>query len=414
MQKLKFPQGFLWGTANSAYQTEGGNIYSDWYKWEKSLGRQGVLESAGKKPEDFMSGQACDFYNRYEEDFALAKSLNHNSIRIGIEWARVEPKEGEFDQHVLDHYEKMLQSARFNGLKVFLTLHHYTNPVWFAEKRAFEKKENIQFFLRYVEVIAKRFGEEVDFWLTFNEPEVYVSFSYFLGLYPPQEKSFFKSFRVLQNLISAHNRSYKILRMHSQKPVSMAFHLSDIQAVNIFSEPITYLAHYLANEYILNRTIDFCDFVGVNYYFHHHVGWLGKRRKSHSGHEQTDLGWGIHPEGLERVLLSLKKYKKPVYITENGIADRHDKKREKFIKDHLYFVHKAIKQGVNVKGYLYWSLTDNFEWLMGFGPRFGLVEIDREGLLKRKVRYSALKFGEICGSNEMVYEPDASLSAHRS
>ncbi len=414
MQKLKFPQGFLWGTANSAYQTEGGNVHSDWHYWEKSIRRQEDLKKAGLKPEDFLCGKACDFYNRYEEDFALAKSLNHNSIRIGLEWARIEPVEGEFSSAVLDHYEKILQSARFNGLKVFLTLHHYTNPTWFTQKGAFEKKENLKYFLRYVEKVAKRYATEVDFWLTFNEPEVYVSFSYFLGLYPPQEKSFFKSFQVLQNIISAHNQAYGVLRMQTQKPVSMAFHLSDIQAVSMFSEPITFLAHYFANEYILNQTIKFCDFVGVNYYFHHHVGWFGKRKKSHSGHEQTDLGWGIHPEGIERVLLGLKKYQKPIYITENGLADKHDKKREKFIKEHLYYVHKAIKQGADVKGYLYWCLTDNFEWLMGYGPKFGLIEIDREGLLKRKVRYSAVKFSEICGSNEMIYEPDTSLFAHRS
>lgn len=402
-QKLKFPEGFLWGTATSAYQTEGGNTNNDWHAWEHSVRREDELRREDKDPQNYYCGAACDSYNRFEEDFALAEHLGHNAFRLGLEWSRIEPREGEFDEKELDHYEKVLRAGKYHKLTLFVTLHHYTVPQWFAKKGGFTKKANINNFVRYADIVSKRLGQYTDFWLTFNEPEVYATHAYFLGYYPPQHKSLLESFRVVNNLIKAHNLASPILKYNSGKPVSIAYHLSDLQPAGIFGNVITTLAHYFANEYILNRTINFCDYIGVNYYFHHHLGLFGRRQHSHSKHEETDMGWGIHPEGLERILLVLKKYQKPIYITENGLADAKDTKREKFIKEHLYYVHRAIAQGADVRGYLYWTLIDNFEWTRGFGPRFGLVEIDREDLLRRKVRYSATKFAEICKNNYLEY-----------
>jgi beta-glucosidase len=403
-QKLTFPPGFLWGAATSAHQIEGNNINSDWWAWENSIQRQDFLINSGKKPEDYMSGIACDSYNRFDEDFALAQELNHNATRLGIEWARIEPKEGFFDEEELDHYEKVLQSAKSHGLTTFVTLHHFTNPLWFAKKGGFADKNNVQDFVNYVDVVAERLSQHVDFWITINEPEVYATHAYFYGMFPPNKKSLISTYRTIKNLILAHNLSAPLLREKTGKPVSMAYHLSDLIPTSILSSPTTFVAHYLSNEYILNRTISNCDFIGVNYYNHHHVGILGFRKHSHSNHDHTDLGWGIHPDGLERVLLRLKKYNKPIYITENGLADARDLKREKFIKDHLFYIHKAIEQGAAVKGYLHWSLVDNFEWAEGFGPRFGLIEIDREHLLRRKVRYSATQYAEICKNNELIID----------
>lgn len=402
--KIKFPKDFLWGAASSAYQTEGGNMHADWWAWEKSAKRTNKLIAEKKNPLDFVSGIACDFYQRYDEDFALAEHLNHNTVRFGVEWSRVEPKEGAVDEKVLDHYEKMLRSAKAHGLKIFLTLHHFTVPLWYLKKGGFTKKQNIPDFIKFVQLIAHRLGEYVDFWITINEPEVYATHAYYFGKFPPEQQSFITCVRVVNNLIEAHNQASSLLKFHTGKPVSIAFHLNDFQPVGLLSELTTVMAHYLSNEYILNRTIQTCDFIGVNYYNHHHVGVFGFRKHSHSKHDVTDLGWSIHPDGIERILLRLKKYNKPIYITENGLADAKDTRREKYIKDHLFFVHKAIEKGVNVKGYLYWSLTDNFEWHEGFAPRFGLIEIDREHLLRRKVRYSATKYAEICKNNYMEYE----------
>ena len=393
----------MWGAAISAYQTEGNNANADWWAWERSLRRQEALRARGRNPDRYASGIACDFYNRFEEDFALAEHLGHNTIRLGIEWSRVQPKEGIYDEKALDHYEKMLRSAKAHGLAVFLTLHHFTSPQWFAEKGGFTKSSNLKYFLDFCEKAAARLGDYADFWLTFNEPEIYATHSYLLGIFPPQKKNLWQTFLVIKNIIAAHKAAAKKIKFFTAKPVSMAFHLSDLQPYGIFGGLAQFVAHYLANEYVLKRTAKYCDYIGVNYYNHFHVSLAGRRKSSHGHHEVTDMGWGIHPEGLERVLINLKKFNKPIYITENGLADAKDEKRDKFIKDHLYYTHRAIQKGAAVRGYLHWSLLDNFEWQHGFWPRFGLVEIDRDDLLRRKVRLSAVKYAEICKTNQMEF-----------
>jgi beta-glucosidase len=402
--KLKFPKGFLWGAASSAYQTEGGNTNSDWWVWEHGVRRTDALIKQGKKPEEFFSGEGSDFYNRYDEDFNLAQQLGHSAIRIGVEWSRIEPQEGQFDEKVMDHYEKMLQSAKFHGLTVFLTLHHYSNPVWFAKKGAFVKKENIFYFVRFSETVVKRFSQYVDFWVTINEPELYASQSYGIGKFPPQFKRPFTVFKVLNNLIKAHNEISNFIKENFPKPVSLAFNLTDLQSTGFWGNFTTGLLRHFGNGYVMLRAINHIDYIGVNYYFHHHVGLFGFRKNSYSDHQKTDRGWGIHPEGIERVLLALKVFNKPLYILENGLADAKDTKRQKFINDHLYYVHKAIQQGVDVRGYLYWSLTDNFEWEEGYAPRFGLIEIDREDLLRRRIRASAWAYAETCKNNYIDYD----------
>lgn len=396
-QILKFPQGFLWGAATAAHQVEGNNKNSDWWSWEHSLRRANGLKALGLNPSDFQSGIACDSYNRYEEDFSLAQKLGHNAHRLSIEWARIEPKAGIYDEAELSHYEKVLRAAKFYGLATFVTLHHFTNPKWFSDQGGFTRSENLIFYQNYIELVTKRLGEYVDFWLTFNEPELYATSSYSASL--PKYFTLREKWKVVNNLIKAHNNAANFIRHYIRKPVSMAYHLSDWQPIGLLGFFASNIAHYFANEFFISRTIKQCDFIGVNYYFHHHIGLFGTRSRSHSGHKKTDVGFGIHPEGLQRVLLNLKKHNKPIYVTENGLADSKDEKREKFIVDHLYYLHKAIEQGADVKGYLHWSLIDNFEWGYGFKPRFGLIEIDREDLLRRKVRYSAVKYAEICRNN---------------
>lgn len=400
-KRLAFPQGFYWGSAISAHQTEGNNTNSDWWEWEHSPARIAALKKESKNPKDFQSGLACDFYNRYQADFDLAASLKHNAIRISIEWARIEPVAGQFDKTALEHYRQMLQAAKERKLTTFVTLHHFTNPIWFAREGGFTKKSSVDYFLRYSLQAVNYLNPLVDFWLTFNEPEIYYSHAYLFGRWPPQSRSLVESWKVIQNLIAAHNVVADKIRALAKKPVSMAYHLTDLQPEGMLSSFSRFIVHYFSNEYILNRTIDHCDYIGLNYYGHGHIGIFGRRVHSISRHETTDMGWGIHPEGLERVLLNLKRRKKPVYITENGLADSADTKREKFIKLHLYHTHRAISQGVDVRGYLYWSLMDNFEWHHGFAPRFGLVEVNYQ-TQERIMRPSAKKYAEICQSNTLI------------
>lgn len=327
-QILKFPKDFLWGAATSAHQIEGNNTNSDWWAWEKSARRHDDLIRQGKNPKDFESGIACDSYNRFDEDFSLAQYLNHNATRLSIEWSRIEPEEGKFSEKELAHYEKVLQSAKFHHLTTFVTLHHFTSPAWFMKKGGFVKKANIQNFIRYAEITVKRLGEYADFWLTFNEPEVYVSQSYFYGVWPPQIQSLSALIRVTRNLISAHNLLAVRIKQLTQKPVSMAYKLIDLQPSGGLTRFIDKYIYERINRYFFSRTVAQSDFIGVNYYFHHHIEIFGQRKHSLSHHEVSDLGWGIHPEGLGRVLLSLKNIGKPIYITENGLADALDEKEK--------------------------------------------------------------------------------------
>jgi beta-glucosidase len=398
-QTLKFPTGFLWGAATSAHQIEGNNTNSDWWAWEKSVKRHDYLIKKGKNPKDFESGIACDSYNRFEEDFELAEHLGHNAHRLGIEWARIEPEEGKYSEKELDHYEKVLRSAKAHNLTLFLTLHHFTSPLWFMKKGGFEKKENVACFVNFAQKVIQRFDQYVDFWITFNEPEGYTAVSYISGVWPPQKHNLLAAFKVARNITLAHSLLMQKARHITKKPFGMAHNMVDLTPTGRVTKWMHKFLFEKINKFVFNETIDSCDFIGLNYYFHHHLEILGKRKHSHSHHEKTDVGWGIHPEGLERILLNLSKYKKPIYITENGLADASDSKREKFIRDHLFYMHKAIGQGADVRGYLHWSLMDNFEWEKGFAPRFGLIEIDRGSLLERKARYSAIKYAEICRNN---------------
>ena len=369
---LKFPEGFLWGAATSAHQVEGGN-FNSWSKWEKSQ----------KK---YISGKACDHYNRFKQDFDLAKSLNHNAHRFSIEWSRIEPVEGKINQGAIEHYREVLIALKERGIEPFVTLYHWPLPQWLAEKGGWLHPKAPYYFDRYVKIISENLFDYVNFWITINEPNVYASNSYLKGNWPPQKKNVFKYLKVLKNLAEAHKLAYRSL------------HLIDLECQvgiaknNIYFERIPFIS-YFWNKYFLNKIKNYQDFIGLNYYFHSRL--FGNKNES-----VTDMGWEIYPKGIYYVLKKLKKYNKPIYITENGLADAKDDKREDFIKDHLFWIHKAIKEGVDVRGYFYWSLLDNFEWSDGFWPKFGLIEVDYK-TLERKIRPSAYKYAEICKNNKL-------------
>lgn len=396
MPRLEFPNGFLWGSGTAAHQIEGNNTNSDWWQWEQSPERIAFLKSKNKNIKDYLSAEACDSYNRYEEDFALAKELHHNAHRLSIEWARIEPTEGFFDEREVEHYKEVLRSAKRHGLKIFLTIHHFTNPQWFAEKGAFAKRQNIPLFLRYVRFVTTAFDEYVDFWITINEPEASYM-SYLWGDWPPQKKNIFLTFRVLNNLISAHNQSADIIHAISDKPLGIACDLIDFSPISFWSNIFTTQIFRFMNFYVLRKTIQKSDFIGVNYYFHFKIGLLGRAVAKIT--RKSDMGFEVYPKGFKHVLLYLKQYNKPLYVTENGIADHRDAQREEFIRDHLLYMHQAISEGADVRGYLHWSLIDNFEWAEGYHMKFGLIHIDRENNLKRTIRPSAKAYAEICRQN---------------
>ena len=371
IKTYKFPDGFLWGAGTAAHQVEGGNV-NNWSEWEKG-----------------DAGRACEHYQRFEEDFALAKSLNHNAHRFSIEWSRIEPKEGMINKGEIEHYRQVLLALKKRGIEPFVTLNHWTLPIWFAEKGGWLNPKAPYYFDRFVKIISENLFDLVDFWITLNEPNIYTAQSFLTGKWTPQNKNIFKYFKVLNNLAKAHHLAYRSL------------HLIDLDCQvgvaknNIYFEGglLAKFADYFWNKYFLNKIKEKQDFIGLNYY-----KWF--RFNQNKNKELTDMGWEIYPKGIYYVLKDLEKYEKPIYITENGLADAQDKRREKFIKEHLFWIHKAIKNGVNVKGYLHWSLIDNFEWDKGFWPRFGLVEVDYK-TMERRVRRSARVYAEICGRNEL-------------
>jgi len=398
MPEVKFPKNFLWGAATSAHQVEGGNI-NDWTEWEKKNAKR-LAEKAQKyyqpwqqkkfpeilEPKNYISGRACDHYHLYKQDLDLAKSLGHNAHRFSIEWSRIEPKEGKINQKEIEHYRQVLLTLRERGLEPFVTLYHWTLPNWLAEKGGWLNPKAPYYFDRFVKIVSENLFDEVKFWITINEPVMFAFNGYLKGKWPPQKKSIFKYLKVLNNLTKAHKLAYQSL------------HLIDLDCQvgvsknDIYFEGIP-LADYFWDDYFRNKIKKEQDFIGLNYYFHSRLG--GNKNESVS-----DLNWEIYSEGIYHVLKDLKKYNKPIYITENGLADKSDKKRAQFIKDHLYWIHKAIKEDVDVRGYFYWSLLDNFEWDKGFWPRFGLIEVDYK-TLKRIPRPSAYQYAKICRENAL-------------
>jgi len=377
---LKFPENFYWGTATSAYQVEGG-IKND---WTCLAGRQG---EAGEK---YDAGIACDHYHRYEADFDLAKAMNNNAHRFSIEWARIEPEEGKFNQAEIEHYRKVILALKQRNLEPFVTLYHWTLPIWFAEKGGWLNKDAPKYFERFTKKIVGEYKNLVKFWITLNEPNVYVFHSFLEGRWMPFKKNWFKSNRVLKQLIEAHIKSHQLI--HKISPMSRV----GIAINAIYYEGILkLLVNYIWNHKFLNGIENHQDFIGLNYYYSYS---LKKGFLKDSSESVTDLGWGIYSKGIYYVLKDLKKYNKPIYITENGLADKKDDKRAKFIIDHLRWVHKAIKEGTDVRGYFHWSLMDNFEWDKGLEPRFGLIEIDYK-TLERIPRPSSKIYGEICKDN---------------
>ena len=372
---LKFPKGFLWGTATSAYQVEGG-IKNDW------------SEKGGK----FDAGIACDHYNRFEEDFDLAKEMNNNAHRFSISWARIEPEEGKFSQKEIEHYRKVILALRERGLEPFVTLYHWPLPIWLSKEGGWLNEYACEHFIKYAKFVVKNFPE-VKFWITLNEPNVYTSHCFLRGNWPPFKKSWLKTQKVLKQLIEAHKKAYQVI--HKISPDSRV----GIAKCNIYYKGILKFLYNNCywNFKFLNAIKDYQDFIGLNFYHSYSIrGPLKESRKAVS-----DIGCEIYPRGIYYVLKDLKRYNKPIYITENGIADAKDEKRAKFIIDHLKWVHRAIEEGIDIRSYLYWSLIDNYEWARyhgGFGPRFGLIEIDYK-TLRRIPRPSSKIYAEICKNN---------------
>lgn len=400
---LTFPEDFLWGASTSSFQVEGDNRNSDWWEWERKT-----------QPEEKWSGLAADQYNRFTEDFSLAKSLNHNAHRLSIEWSRIEPNEGVFDLAAIEHYKEVLQTLKRKGFTVMLTLHHFSNPIWFSQKGGWSNSRSSTYFERFVKRVVPEFKEYVDLWLTVNEPVGFSLDAYGRGKFPPNKRSKIKTILAIYNLAQAHNKAYyAIHKIIPKAKVGLAHNITSFVALHKHR-----LLENLAVwglDIAVNHTLYYLtgkkthDFLGINYYFNSYVGVYEKKKfpriidASLIKKDVSDMGWEVRPEGLFDVLMDMSDYKLPIYITENGISSANDDRRIRFLLSFLTQVYQAAKSGADIKGYFFWSLLDNYEWTEGFQQRFGLIEVDFK-TQKRTPRPSAYVYREIIKKNGIPHE----------
>lgn len=425
---------FLWGTATSSHQIEGDNRFNDWWAWEI----QGRLKES--------SGAAADSYSRFREDFDIISRLGQNAHRFSLEWSRFEPEENQWNEEAFRHYDEVFRELQARKIEPMVTLHHFTNPEWFTQKGGWLSEEAVTLFLRYVDRVVRAYGKYVRFWITINEPLIFLYHGFFAGLWPPGLSSYRDSLKVFKNLLYAHVGAYRIIHSYYEShlkhrpAVSMAMHMTHFTPFNSHSlgdRWATFTRHWFVNmlfpsalmsgylfypgvfsEFLpLRGTL---DYIGLNYYTRDFIrfnGLLGEgaflgsivppQEIAQKAAERNVMGWEVYPEGLYRLLKSLARFRLPIYITENGICAQEDSQRVRFVREHLEAVSRARREGVPVEGYFYWSLLDNFEWAHGFEPRFGVVEIDYK-TQQRKIRPSAQVLSEMC-RKITVEIPDKSI-----
>ncbi len=362
-----FPDGFLWGTATSAHQVEGGNVHNDWW----SFGRT-------------TAGKACDFENRFEQDLDRARALGTNAFRLSLEWSRIEPRPGERDEAALAYYERLLGACRERGLEPVVTLVQFTLPRWCAQRGGWLASGTLDAFERHVRLVAERLGELARIFVTVNEPNVLAGAGYVSGVFPPGRR-----FRpdlaedCEDALAEAHRRAHRVLHEWlGDVLVGASPHLVAWRKTLLDPLGLVRREGEAFNWRFLDAVEDELDFVGVNYFMGLRadplsaLGFAGLvRRPVHAG--TSDMGWPIDARGFEEVLLEAHaRYGKRILVTENGIADATDAKRPAYLAEHVAALERALRAGARVRGYFHWSLVDNFEWHEGYVPRFGLYAVD--------------------------------------
>lgn len=408
MIEKKFPEGFYWGAATASYQVEGGIENTDWAEAARD----------GRAPN---CGIACDHYNRFEADFDIAKSLGHTAHRFSVEWARIEPEAGKFNEEAIAHYREVLLALRARNIKPFITLWHFTLPLWFSKSGGFERTDAPEVFARYSAFVVSRLGDLCENFSTMNEPEVFASNGWLRGTWPPFKRftltdlvsitnsgrqyeakassglePLFLYFKVMKNLALAHNFAYREIKKAAPRvDVSVVKHVIVFDANwNPFNKMKASVANYFWTYKFMNRVVNYCDSIGLNYYFYTQFGDTRKWRK-------TDMDWNFAPEHIYDALKMLSRYKKPLFVSEAGLADTSDSGRAEYITKQVQGIWQAINDGIDVRGHMYWSLLDNYEWALGFEKRFGLVEIDYS-TQERKIRPSAYVYKKICENNAVL------------
>ncbi len=407
-EQIEFPDGFVWGTAAAAHQAEGGNWNNDWWQWEHTPGT----------PTTDVSGDAIDHYHRFEEDFALLGSYGHNANRFSIEWARIEPEPGQYSNAALDHYSRVLDSVHRNGMTPFVTLHHFSSPRWVHNDGGWANPEIVERFRRYTDVVARRLGDRIPYVCTINEPQVVAMAGYQTKGFPPGvgDKALF--WPVTRNFIAAHQAAVEAFKEHnSDAQIGITLAITDFQPADDDSVEIRNRVHHRMGQVYydalrsgivkgpkLEEEIPglarSSDFVGVQFYSRAVISASLGMLAPPEGAEITQMGYEVVPESFTTVLKGAMDAELPVFVTENGIGTADDKQRVRYIATHLAAAKKAMDEGVDLRGYIYWCSMDNFEWNAGYRMTFGLIGVDRE-TFERTPKPSAEYFSEICRTSSV-------------
>ncbi len=416
-----FPNDFKWGVATAAHQVEGGNRNNNWWAWEEEEGRI-------KKGQ--RSGAACDWWNEAEADFDRAADLGLNALRLSVEWSRVEPLPGKFDEAALGRYVEMVRALRERDIEPMVTLHHFTNPLWLEEQGGWTEPETVDLFARFVGRVVDVLAPHCDLWCTINEPNVYGYMGYVEGVFPPGASDFGAAMRVIRHLLIAHAAAYR--EIHKRQPearVGLAHNMRILDPANPSSLLDRRIARFMDGVYnqailtALTRGVwrpplgfglalklrETLDWIGLNYYTRDMVAFDRSRsqgflaRRFHAdGAELLDGGYGeFYPAGMFRCLQRLARLDLPIYVTENGVPDDDDDQRPRYLLSHLHQMWHAIQRSYPVQGYYHWTLVDNFEWAEGWTLRFGLIELDPDTQV-RTPRPSADLYADVIKSNAIT------------
>jgi beta-glucosidase len=391
---MSFPGGFLWGTATSAHQVEGGNVYND--SW--------LVEHLPSSPYAEVSGDACDHYHRYAGDIALVAGLGLGAYRCSLEWSRIEPEEGEFSTAALDHYRLVLDSCHEHGLTPMLTFHHFTSPLWIARDGGWESARTADRFARFCERSMLHLGDLVPYACTLNEPNLGRLLHDVLGIPepPPATQDRIVLFqnahspRAREVMRSAHRQALDAIKgVRAETSVGLTVVMTAWEAVPGGEETMARLRGQVEDEFLGDLE---GDFVGVQNYSGIRIGPDGPLEPG-ADTELTQMGYPFQPEALGHAIRrAVAMTGLPVFVTENGLGSDDDARRCEFISRALRSVEQCLGDGVDVRGYFYWSLFDNFEWALGYRPTFGLVAVDR-ATQERTPKPSAHHLGAIARAN---------------
>jgi beta-glucosidase len=387
----RFPDGFVWGTATAAHQIEGGNVNNDWWVFEHTPG-SGCVEP---------SGDACDSWHRWREDLDMVSALGFGSYRFSVEWSRIEPEDGEWSIASLDHYRRMVDGCRERGIVPVVTFHHFTNPRWFSARGGWEAEDAPERFAGFCARSAESIGDVVGRACTLNEPNIVSLLGYLAAGFPPAVQDVERRRTVTANLCRAHRLAVEALRSGpGEYPIGLTLSMTEYQAVDGGEARRDKIRRSMEDVFLEATAGD--DFVGVQNYSRERIGPDGALGPE-PGVPVTTMGYELWPQGLEATIRRAWEVTggTPVLVTENGISTEDDYERVGFVRDALEGVLRCIQDGISVLGYTYWSLLDNFEWALGYGPKFGLVSVDRRSF-DRTLKPSARWLGNVARANSLL------------